>query len=405
MIKKSHQIAILGAGIMGSSLALFLARRGVSVTLFDAAPQPMSCASRWNEGKIHLGFIYSGDASLKTARQVLGGGLSFKPVLETLTGCSLDSVATMTDDIYLCHRQTVVQPDAMENYFHRVAHLIHQHPDAGRYFVDVSNCRVGRLSSRELGAITDSPEILAGFRVPERSVSTNWVADRLIDALDSESRIEKCMGVHITAARPAVASEVDGPWRLESSQGEFGSYDHVINALWEGRLAIDQTAGLRPAGPWLNRYRLSLFVRTAEPVDLPSAIIATGPFGDIKNYNQRDFYLSWYPSGLRMESSDVTPPSPPSLDDAQQSAIQDDVLRHLEAILPGVAKIRQQSKSVALRGGWVFAAGQGELSNPDSTLHCRSDFGAFRLGRYMSIDTGKYSTAPSMALDIVNGLI
>ncbi|MDZ7583766.1 MAG: FAD-dependent oxidoreductase, partial [Thiobacillus sp.] len=365
---------------MGSSLALFLARRGIPVTLFDAAPQPMSCASRWNEGKIHLGFIYSGDPSLKTARQVLGGGLSFKPVLETLTGCSLGPVATMTDDIYLCHRRTVVQPDAMEDYFYRVAHLIHQHPDAGRYFVDVSDCRVGRLDSRELGAITDSPEILAGFRVPERSVSTNWVADRLIDALDSESRIEKCMGVHITAARPVVAGEVDGPWRVESSQGEYGPYDHVINSLWEGRLAIDQTAGLRPAGPWSNRYRLSLFVRTAEPVDLPSAIIATGPFGDIKNYNQRDFYLSWYPSGLRMESSDVTPPSPPSLDDAQQSAIQDDVLRHLEALLPGVAKIRQQSKSVALRGGWVFAAGQGELSNPDSTLHRRSDFGVFRLG-------------------------
>lgn len=34
------------------------------------------------------------------------------------------------------------------------------------------------------------------------------------------------------------------------------------------------------------------------PIDTPSVIIATGPFGDIKNYNKRDFYLSWYPTGL-----------------------------------------------------------------------------------------------------------
>jgi len=56
---KRPTVAILGAGIMGSSTALFLARRGAAVTLFDAAPAPFSCASRWNEGKIHLGFLYS----------------------------------------------------------------------------------------------------------------------------------------------------------------------------------------------------------------------------------------------------------------------------------------------------------------------------------------------------------
>jgi len=329
----------------------------------------------------------------------------FKPVLETLIGTSLDSASTMTDDIYLCHRQSVVRPDAMAAYFHQVAHLIHQHPDARRYFVDVSSCQIGRLNNQELSAITDSPEIVAGFRIPERSVSTNWVADRLTDALDSEVGIEKCMGTHISAVRPIVVGEVDGPWLVESGQERFGPYDYVVNALWEGRLAIDLKAGLKPLGPWSNRYRLSLFIHTDKPVDMPSAIIATGPFGDIKNYNLRDFYLSWYPSGLMVDSSEILPPSPPTLDETQRSAIEDTVLRQLEDLLPGVARIREQIKSIDLRGGWVFATGQGELSNPNSTLHRRSEFGVTRLGAYLSVDTGKYSTAPSMALDIVNSLI
>ena len=50
-----QRVAVLGAGILGSSLALFLARAGVRGTLFDKADRPMAAASRWTEGKIHLG--------------------------------------------------------------------------------------------------------------------------------------------------------------------------------------------------------------------------------------------------------------------------------------------------------------------------------------------------------------
>ena len=70
-MKRKASVAVLGAGIMGGATALFLARRGVRVVLFDAAAEPFCGASRWNEGKIHLGFLYSGDPSLRTARRLL----------------------------------------------------------------------------------------------------------------------------------------------------------------------------------------------------------------------------------------------------------------------------------------------------------------------------------------------
>jgi hypothetical protein len=50
-----------------------------------------------------------------------------------------------------------------------------------------------------------------------------------------------------------------------------------------------------------------------------------------------------------------------------------------------------------LQGGWVFAAGQGLLSDPRASLHRRSDFGVARLGSYISVDTGKYASAPWLA--------
>ena len=399
-----RRVAVLGAGIMGSSTALLLARRGVDVTLFDAASRPFSAASRWNEGKIHLGYMYSADSTLKTAGRVIPGGLLFRPLLEELLDCSLASVTTPTDDIYLCHRMSVVDAEAMQHHYAHVDRMVRQHPDAGHYLADVSGCRSARLTSRELAAVSDSPDIVCGFRVPERSVATNWVADRFVAALSAEQRIEQRMDTRVTAVRPGSTHAVDGSWLVESSDGAHGPYEFVINALWEGRLPIDATAGLKPTGVWSNRYRLALFLRTTEPVEAPSAVIATGPFGDIKNYNGRDFYLSWYPEGLMVDSADLVPPPTPMLDKVREQQLGAAIVQSLVGLLPWIGRIRDRVEQKVLAGGWVFAAGQGALSDPALTLHRRSDFGISRLGSYLSIDTGKYSTAPWLARKLVDSI-
>lgn len=393
---RSPRVAVLGAGIMGSATALRLARRGAAVTLFDAAVAPCLAASRWNEGKIHLGYLYAADPSLATVHRVLPGGLAFGALVAELIGESVAPATTADDDLYLCHRDSVVTPDRMADYFDRVSRLLREHPDAARYLVDVSDAQSRPLTRRELGALTDSPDIVAGFRVPERSVSTPWIADRLTAAVAAEPAIEAVMGTRIVGVRPAGAT-VDGPWHVETTAGREGPYDWVVNALWEGRLAVDLGAGLKAGSPWSHRFRLSLFVRTREPVALPSAVVATGPFGDIKNYNGRDLYLSWYPSGLLVDSPAVVPPSPPLRDAEADLATTAAILDRLGALLPGIDGLRNRIETTALRGGWVFAAGQGELSDPAATLHRRAGFGIARLGAYLSVDTGKYSTAPWLA--------
>lgn len=394
---KAKRVAILGAGIMGSSTALFLARRGHSVTLYDAASTPFSAASRWNEGKIHLGYIYSADPSLKTAREVLPGGLVFKSLVEELTACSLETSTTASDDIYLCHRESVVNTDAMWNHMEHVTEMVRSHPDASQYLVDASDSQAQKLTPVALEQTTDSPDIVGGFRVPERSVATNWVADRFVEALSAQDRIEQRMNTTVKAVCPQRSNE---RWQVDTGNHKDGPYDYVINALWQGRIAIDLTAGLEPLGTWSNRYRLSLFAHTQNPIDAPSAIIATGPFGDIKNYNNRDFYLSWYPSGLLVDSPDILPSAPPALDQVDKQVLTASIIENLLPFLPAVAQIRDSIEHSELRGGWVFAAGQGKLSDPKSTLHKRFDFGIRRSGSYISVDTGKYSTAPWLAQKI-----
>src|SRR5262245_26708324 len=70
-------IAVLGAGILGTCTALDLADRGHRVTLFEQHDTPLTEASLHNEGKIHLGFVYAADPSLRTARRMIAGATQF----------------------------------------------------------------------------------------------------------------------------------------------------------------------------------------------------------------------------------------------------------------------------------------------------------------------------------------
>lgn len=393
------RVAVLGAGIMGSSVALELARRGCRVVLVDSAEAPFSGASRWNEGKIHLGYLYAADPSLSTARHLLPGGVAFVDDVGELVGCDLQPAISAQDDLYLVHRDSVVDAETTCARFEAMSALVRACPGSDRYPGDASRARSRALSPAELGRLVDTRSIQAGFRVPERSISTRWVADRYIEALRAAPRIELAMATRVLGVGP-VPTAARERWRLDTDVPVDGTFDAVVNALWSGRLAVDASLGLQPQPGWSHRFRLSLFVRTHRPMEAHSMVVATGPFGDIKNYNGRDFYLSWYPAGLLVEGLAVPPPELPLLGDADRLHIADAIRAGLGALIPVTHEILEQAESVQVEGGWVFAQGQGSLADPAASLHRRDRFGVIERGTYFSVDTGKYSIAPWLARQI-----
>ena len=391
-----RSVAVLGAGIMGCCTALYLARRGLRVVLFDQAEAPFSGASRWNEGKIHLGYLYSAAQSFETARLILPGGLAFKPLVEDLIGRSIAPVTAAEDDLYLIHRDSVIAPDVSRAYYESIAGMVRDHPDATSYLSDASRSEVTPLVAAELEAVADPSVIVAGFRVLERSVSTTWIADAFVEALDAEPRISLAMSERVTD----LTSEGEaghGPWQVSSTTGRHGPFDHVVNALWHGRPAIDRCVADCVDRLQHHRYRVALFVRCARSVTVPSALIAVGPYGDIKNYNGRDFYLSWYPVGMLVEGEGIEHPAEPRLDDERRSAIARGMFDSLSGLLPGVSRIRDHAQEVRVQGGWVYAQARGALDDPRSSLHKRDQLGVRWFGTYASVDTGKYSVAPYLA--------
>jgi hypothetical protein len=100
--------------------------------------------------------------------------------VERLIGSSLDQRRTPEGEIFLVHDRSIVSADATARYLGAVAHLVREAKEASSYLSDVSDCMIEVLSRQDVDRIADTRNIIAAYRVPERSVSTNWIADRYV---------------------------------------------------------------------------------------------------------------------------------------------------------------------------------------------------------------------------------
>lgn len=400
--RSPRRVAVLGGGIMGVSTSLLLARQGVEVVLYDAMSSVLEGASRWNEGKIHLGYLYAGDPTLATAKKLLTAGLMFPELVEHLTGEPARYV-TGGQDCYLVHRDSVVSPDRVAAYFHSLADLIDAHPLAHRYWGGVTRHMTAPLARKTLESMADTRTVVAGFTAPEKSVCTQSLADSLCQAVAAEKNITQRTKCKVLSGERVNGGQ--GGYKLATTNGEEGGFTHVVNALWEGRPAVDQTLGVDTVVDPSARYRVSLFVRTGKHVNAPSAVICTGPFGDIKNYDGRRFYLSWYETGLRASSNDMNHLVTPMLDPNDKERIAADTALNLGRLLPCVDGILTAAEELRVEGGWVFANGSGALSDPESSLHRRERVGIHQSGNWFSVDTGKYSLAPWLAGELTSRIM
>lgn len=389
-------VAIIGAGIMGACTAIELARRGVRSVLFEQADSAMAGASRWNEGKIHLGSLYAVSGGLETARRVLPGGLVFFDILERLLDTRVLTHMTQTPDVYLVHRHSLAGPDAVLAHNRAVGALVDAHPDRLRYPGEPGAADFRPVPLDDLGFET-GPDIVAAVECPERSVAPGPIADLVVQRLGADPLIELRTRARVIAARETL----DG-FMIECAGHAEGPFGHVVNAAWEGRPSIDQASiGATDAAPH-HRFRLSLFFDALDVEGLRSAVVAAGPFGDFKIYGDGRGYLSWYRAGLVAQAEAIDPPPLPALDAKRRRSIAHALLEGLCEHLPGLRRLAPAMDGATLEGGWVYAQAHGDLGDSRASIHARDRYGLFQHGCYISVDTGKYSTAPHLALSVAD---
>jgi hypothetical protein len=393
------RVGILGGGLQGCCVALSLAERGIDVTLFDRNDELLSRAAVANEGKIHLGYMYANDPSHSTARMMMQGALAFAPFFVRHLGLSKDSMTVSRPAAYVVHRDSQRSPDEVSRYLNGIHSLIREASE-GRgdaYFgLELSDGpRIWSAAERE--AAFDPEVALAAFDTPEVAIDPVALAGAVRARIDAEPRID-------IRLRHEVISVEDGNGLDIVSRGPGGTdrecFDHVVNALWDGRFAINEKRGLRPDRPWLHRLKYGVSFRLPAATHLPpSATFVSGPFGEVVSYGDGLTYLTWYPVCLQAISSDVTPPDWPTYPaEPLRSHLLDGTLEAMAQFVVSLRAINpRELQDVTVKGGVIVAWGQTDIYDPASELHRRFEIGVTSTGRYHSVDPGKLTMAPYFA--------
>ena len=403
MIFHRTEILILGAGLQGTGVALELARRGISVTLMDRDTHPLNRASLRNEGKIHLGFVYANDRSLRTAFLQLDGALRFRRILARWIDRSVDWLALSTPFHYLVASDSVVVPDRLADHYAAVEERCRRQleQDAELDYLGARPRRlVRRLADGEIAAHFDPTRFDAGFATAEYALDTDLLAACLRRAV-TESPNVTFVPSHVARA---LAEDSDG-FRVEGD-GIEGTWcvraRQVVNATWERRFVLDGQLGIPPPESLLHRLKFRVIGRL--PLELrgaPSVSMVLGRYGDVVVRRDGTAYLSWYPAGLRGWSHDLEPPADwdpacrGEVRPALAREIASDILAGIDAWFPGMARC----EPLTVDAGAIVAIGRSDVDDASSALHDRSRIGVMSRGTYHSVDPGKLTTAPLFATE------
>src|SRR5216684_3388552 len=117
------RVAVLGAGLQGACVALELASAGIDVDLYDRNDACLTQASSHNEGKIHLGYVYANDPTLRTARTMVQGGIRFASLLRRWLGSEIDKIPVSSPVCYAVHAESLLGVVEVERHL-RASHQI-----------------------------------------------------------------------------------------------------------------------------------------------------------------------------------------------------------------------------------------------------------------------------------------
>ena len=393
------RVAVLGGGLQGCCIALALAERGVNVTLIDKNAALLSRTAVANEGKVHLGYMYGGDPTLATARMMIRGALAFAPFFARHLSEPADQLAVSEPTAYVVHRDSQQGPEPTFHYLASVHKLVREAAEKAphAYFgidlkSDLRSWCVDELASEF------NPEIaLAAFDTPEVAINPSELARRLRDCIAAHPGIE----VHLEHTVLAVAEERNGLTVVgDGREGRLRTrYRHVVNALWDGRLAIDDTLGLRPNRPWLHRFKYGVSFCMPEGRRSPSATIVLGPFGEVVSYGDGLTYLTWYPECLQGMTGGIKPPDLETCaEEPLRSRVATRTLAALSEIVPALRGLcLDDLAGLTVKGGVIFAWGATDIDDPASELHHRFEIGVNSHGNFHSVDPGKLTMAPYFA--------
>jgi len=397
-------VLVLGAGLQGVTVALALRRAGWRVEMLDRAPAPMMRTSLRGEGKLHLGYVYGNDAGRATADLMVAGALSFAELIDSLLPRPMEWAPLRSEPFrYAILNDSLVEPAALATHYRWVDDAVEERFARGATYAGLRTFERSRpIDPRREGGFAG--DVVAAHQTSEIAIDPQLLRTHLLSACDDqEVVIRSHTHVHNVARTPngfaVTASDPNGTTKVYPA-------DAVVNCLWEGRLAIDATLDIHPQRPCLYRLRCAVHGQLpSHAAHNLTTTFALGPFGDVVVRTDGRVYLSWYPIGLAGMSRDLEPPAAWHKIVADPNGLERHHLaRETLAALAERIEALRDVRIEAVTAGIVVAWGEHDIDHPGSELHRRHDIGVHEFDGYLSVDTGKLTTAPLFAAEVAKRL-
>ena len=386
---------ILGGGIQGCCISLMLKKHDYEVSIIEKSDGIINRASINQEGKIHLGFNYGMDKSLKTGKKLMLDALNFAPYLEYLLDKKVNWENYKSFNFnYLITKDSMLSPEEVNTYFEFLQDT---------YSSFLENKKLNYLGKRpkrifqkaSIPSKVNPNFFQACFATEEAALYPESIKEIIKEKILSES-ISLLLNQNITRVK-----RTQKGFMVETRQKNGNicqiDADVVFNCLGEGKFALDKEMGLYDRN--INfRFKFRIPAKIPKSLDeLGSFTIIKGPYGDFVNYPQRkEASFCWYPSSIQGMVVDQNIPanweefSEGNIPNALKQKLVNDNLEHFRRLIPTLSEFKEP----LVRGGVIVAKGNSDIDDRESTLHQRSDFPIFQNDGYFSINTGKYTSAP-----------
>lgn len=376
--------AVIGAGFLGSLVALRLARLGHAVTVIDRGGDWWSGASGVGEGKVHLGYVYlrASEAFLETT---VRAAVLFQRGVEEAVGRELGwPTLRGVDFVYQFGEGSSLGPVEFRRHADRLAGI------ADRVSRACGDEYLGMRIDRS--TIANVVEDADGLRTPESTIDVPTLRRDVVAAIASSPAVTPRFGEDVVDV-----SRRGGAWTLgtrsthDGRPREHGPYDLVVNCSWDGAERLDAMALGRP--PRRMNYRLRQYVTGASPDPPTARTIVHGAFGDYVSFADGRVYMTWYPAGLLGFFVGEEPPSEWRAHTVERPATQAEVaavVRGLRRYVPEAGRVT--AARVAARV--VVASGETDITDARSDLHDREMVAIEEEGGWIRPRSPKLSTAP-----------
>ncbi len=390
MTSSMRAIAIVGGGLIGCLTAIALARRGNRVVIFERDTDVMCRASRFNEGKIHLGFTYGLDRTRRTQETMFANGAVFAEHLRGFVDLALDDLFLHRRCLYAVPANSSLSVADAVLHMKALDGMNADHAENHGSLAPDGEPFIRRLTEVELTQMFSS-QIVAAFNVAEPMIDCDRLCDTVAAAVKAEPGVEIVTGYAVGAVRESRTLEVVGADGTKS-----GHFDRVINAAWDGMPAIEHASGRSAHGLSL-RGKTGFIARIREGMPALPISFCWGAYGDIVPQSPERAYLSWYPACRMGFTTDMSAGSRWFEGIRDTFDFADAYRASIKAFTEFLPNLVFADTPEEVRAGSILAHAQTDLHDPGSGLHRRTEFGISEHGRILAVNTGKLTCAPALA--------